>query len=104
MALSTELISATASVPLGYLGYQPLCTLLDALLDGSMPSSELVSYFTTVTGLLFGFGLSNTCYFLCVRCAGAAGAAARGRLGRRRRCGWCRNARADALTRACLRS
>jgi hypothetical protein len=67
MALSTELITATASVPVSLLSYRPLVALLGFLLHGEAPSSELVTYFTTVTGLLFGFGLSNTFYFLCVR-------------------------------------
>jgi hypothetical protein len=64
MALSTELISATASVPLAFVGYGPLCSALGVLLHSEAPSTELVGYFTTVTGLLFGFGLSNTFYFL----------------------------------------
>jgi hypothetical protein len=66
LALSTELIAATASLPLGLISYQQLCSILGALLQGEAPSAELVSYFITVTGLLFGFGLSNTFYSLCV--------------------------------------
>ena len=64
LALSTELISATASVPLALVAYRPLCGALGALLNGTTVSGDVLSYYVTLVGLLFGFIVSNTYYFL----------------------------------------
>ena len=74
MAFSSELIVATASLPIAFFGYEPLCDVLRIVLRGGAPSDDLVNFYVTVTGLLFGFIVSNTFYFLCVcvRCAARA--------------------------------
>ena len=64
LALSAELISATASVPLALFAYRPLCGLLGALLNGAPVSGDVLSYYVTLAGLLFGFIVSNSFYFL----------------------------------------
>lgn len=64
LALSTELVSATASVPLALFAYRPLCGLLGTLLNGVPVSGDVLSYYVTLAGLLFGFIVSNTFYFL----------------------------------------
>ena len=64
LALSTELISATVSVPLALVAYRPLCGALGALLNGSPVSGDVLSYYVTLVGLLFGFVVSNSFYFL----------------------------------------
>ena len=64
LALSTELISATASVPIALFAYRPLCAALGVLLNGAAVSDSVLSYYVTLVGLLFGFIVSNTFYFL----------------------------------------
>ena len=64
LVFSTELVSATASVPIALFSFRPLCAALGVLLDGSTVSSDVLSLYITLVGLLFGFGLSNTFYFL----------------------------------------
>ena len=78
MAFSSELIVATASLPIAFCGYEPLCDVLRIVLRGGAPSDDLVNFYVTVTGLLFGFIVSNTFYFLCVcvRCAARTGSLA----------------------------
>lgn len=68
LALSTELISATLSVPIALFAYRPLCAALGALLSGATVADNVLSYYVTLVGLLFGFIVSNTFYFLCASC------------------------------------
>jgi hypothetical protein len=64
LALSTELISATLSVPVALFAYRPLCEALGALMSGATVADNVLSYYVTLVGLLFGFIVSNTFYFL----------------------------------------